>query len=102
MNEVERVQGQLQVLSLRVRQLEQLLRLPRREQEDVAAARRICEEVGLDAHILLEPVELGPGYNQQQVGLAKALRTRGWSASRISRVLCCSERTIERWTDTHR
>lgn len=93
MSEIEQIQSKLSALHQRVERLETMGQLRARACSDCEGAKQIAREAGLDAAVLIDPLR-----TSERKQLAQLLRrTHQWSAARISRVLVCSERTVERW-----
>lgn len=92
MNSVEMMQGQLAALSRRVERLEELARARAAGSSDVAEAQKVAQLVGFPVEILVLPKRI-----EERRRLARELRSRGWSAARIARVMKCGERAVAFW-----
>ena len=93
MNDVERMQGEMAALSRRVERLEHLARSRAASDEDSIEAGRVAQIVGYPVEVLVLPERI-----EERRALAEELRRRGWSYSRISRVMKCDEKTVRRWS----
>lgn len=88
------MQGELLGLSLRVEKLEHLARATAAAGGDLNEAGRVAQIVGFPVEVLLLPERV-----EQRQALALELRRRGWSFTRISRVMNCDEKTVRRWAN---
>lgn len=93
MNSIDLLQGELAALARRVTRLEELARHRAVTTGDSTEAERIAQLIGFPVEILIIPDRIS-----ERRQFAIELRKRGWSFSRISKVMNCSERTIWRWT----
>jgi len=92
MSELEGIQSKLCALHRRLERLEQLRGLRSRACSDCEAAAALVSAAGLAPECLLDPSR-----NAERRRIARLLRDQDWSAARISRVMSCCERSIERW-----
>lgn len=96
MNAVEQMQGQVAGLSRRVEALEVVVRHLTVASGDAVAAGKCAENMGFEVDVLVLPARVTERRN-----LAKVLRVKGWSCSRIGRALGCDEKTVRRWLKDH-
>lgn len=93
-NQVEMLEVKFLALCRRVDSLESWRRSSMGNGKDVAAADAVALELGFDSDIFVQAFKV-----LQRRQLARALRDRGFSASRIAKVMGCCERTAERWIE---
>jgi SOS response regulatory protein OraA/RecX len=94
MNDVEKMQGELLALARRVERLETLARANARAGADGQEAARVAQIIGCPVEVLVLPERM-----EERHALARELRRRGWSFTKISRVMNCDEKTVRRWTE---
>jgi hypothetical protein len=92
-NLVEQLQGEIAVMTNRIRKLEVQFASLAVTRGDEQAAAAVAEELGFPVEILIVPTD-----RAKRVALARELHRRRWSQARIARVLHACERTIERYT----
>jgi hypothetical protein len=93
MNSVEQMQGELAALSKRVIELEKAAQQRMEGNPDQLKAQRVAEEIGFSVNVIMLPMR-----GKERKKVARELKARKWSLSRIARALNCCERTVERWT----
>ena len=93
MNELEAIQTKLTCLNQRLERWERVCGLCQNSNADMFMARDFAVKEGITLIVLAD--------NRKTVErreLARLLRSKKkWSAARISRVLGCCERSVERW-----
>ena len=92
LNSVELMEGKLLVVTQRVQKLEILFASRAVLTSDEREAERVAGTLGFPVEVILLSKK-----TTERKALAKELNVRAWPASRISRVMHCCERTVERW-----
>lgn len=105
MNAVEKLEGQFAAHERRVRRLEELLASRMALKPDEREACEVAKELGLPEQTLFLGGAARSGVSNteararaaNQRKLARELRAREWSVTRIARVFYCGDKTARRW-----
>lgn len=98
MNEIERLQGELAAVSLRMRRLEVIFESRGVVSDDSREAERVAQQLGFAVEVVYLPKGAGTKSRaRERREIARRLRSEEqWTVMRIARALGCTERAVER------